>query len=51
MHKNIHYFTLSYKKLPSTLYIMLSVQLQSFEVPRCNGLGEDAFTKNILFDI
>ena len=24
---------------------MLSMQLQSFEVPRCNGLGEDAFTK------
>ena len=33
--------------LPSSLYIMCSIQLQSFEVATFNGLGGDTFTRNV----
>ena len=33
--------------LPSNLYIMWPIQLQSFEVATSNGLGGDTFTRNV----
>ena len=35
------------QNMPSTLYIMLPIQLQSFEVATFNGLGGDTFTRNV----
>ena len=39
----------SHEMLPSTLYIMWPIQLQSFEVATFNGLGGDTFSRTVTY--